>query len=308
MYYMGKNLINETLNSKPGRKEDAREIKLITWLGLITNLMLSGFKFLVGTLGCSQAVIADAFHSLSDVSTDLAVLFGVNYWSAPPDKNHPYGHRKIEAVITVVIGVILTGAAIGIGYRALATIHEYHLRQTAWIAVTGPLISIILKEIIYQLTIKVGGRVKSSALIANAWHHRSDALSSLPALIAVAVSTWIPEWAFIDHVGAMIVSLFILKVAWDIIKPSLSELVDCGATLKEHGQIKQISLDEEGVKGVHAIRTRKCGSYLFVDLHILVDADMSVREGHQISENVKYALVERGPAVLDVVVHLEPEE
>ena len=290
MYYMLKKLKNETLNSKPERKGDASEIKLITWLGLIINLMLFGFKFLVGALGCSQAVIADAFHSLSDVSTDLAVLFGVNYWSAPPDKNHPYGHRKIEAVITVVIGIILTGAAIGIGYRALATIREYHLRQTAWIAVTGPLISIILKEIIYQLTIKVGGRVKSSALIA------------------VAVSTWIPEWAFIDHLGAMIVSLFILKVAWDIIKPSLSELVDCGATLKEHGQIRQISLDEEGVKGVHAIRTRKCGSYLFVDLHILVDADMSVREGHQISENVKYALVERGPAVLDVVVHLEPEE
>ncbi|MBN1276960.1 MAG: cation transporter [Deltaproteobacteria bacterium] len=305
---MGKKLKNETLDSKPEINGDAREIKLITWLGLITNLMLSGFKFLVGTLGCSQAVIADAFHSISDVSTDLAVLFGVDYWSAPPDKNHPYGHRKIEAVITVVIGVILTGAAIGIGYRALATIREYHLRQTAWIAVTGPLISIILKEIIYQFTIKVGGRVKSSALIANAWHHRSDALSSVPALIAVSVSTWIPEWAFIDHLGAMIVSLFILKVAWDIIKPSLSELVDCGATLKEHGQIRQISLDEEGVKGVHAIRTRKYGSYLFVDLHILVDADMSVREGHQISENVKHALVERGPAVLDVVVHLEPEE
>jgi cation diffusion facilitator family transporter len=236
------------------------------------------------------------------------VLFGVNYWSAPPDENHPYGHRKIEALITLTIGVVLVVVAVGIGCRALTTIYEGHLGQPGWIAITGPLVSIVLKEILYHLTVKAGGRVKSSALIANAWHHRSDALSSLPALIAVAVSTWNPEWAFIDHIGAMIVSLFILKVSWDIIKPSLSELVDCGATNREHGQIKQISIDEKGVKGVHAIRTRKCGEYLFVDLHILVDADMSVKDGHLISENVKHALLRKGPAVLDVVVHLEPEE
>lgn len=177
---MEEELNTETLKPDPGIEDGTNEIKRITWIGLIINLLLAALKFVVGLSGRSQAVIADAFHSLSDISTDLAVLFGVNYWSAPPDENHPYGHRKIEALITLTIGVVLVVVAVGIGCRALTTIYEGHLRQPGWIAITGPLVSIVLKEILYHLTVKAGGRVKSSALIANAWHHRSDALLSLP--------------------------------------------------------------------------------------------------------------------------------
>jgi len=285
-----------------------RQIKKITWIGLSVNLVLAALKFVVGFVGASQAVIADAVHSLSDMLTDFSVILGVRYWSAPPDEDHPYGHRKIEAIITVLIGISLAIVALGLGYKALSTVRQPHLRQTAWIALTGPILSIILKEILYRWTIIVGTRVRSTAVIANAWHHRSDALSSVPAVIAVAASAMNPAWAFIDHVGALIISVFILKVSWDIMRPSLEELADRGASLRECAQIEKIAMDVAGVKNVHAIRTRKCGESLYVDLHVVVDPEISVRLGHSISENVEEALLKDGPRILDVVAHLEPDE
>ncbi len=284
------------------------QIKKITWIGLFINVALAALKFIVGFVGASQAVIADAVHSLSDLVTDFSVILGVRYWSAPPDEDHPYGHRKIESIITVLIGVALVIVALGLGYKALSSIREVHIRQTAWIAITGPVLSIILKEILYRWTVIVGTRVKSTAVIANAWHHRSDALSSVPAVIAVAASAMNPDWAFIDHIGALIISVFILKVSWDIMSPSLSELADRGASLKDCDQIEKIAMDVDGVRGVHAIRTRKCGESLFVDLHVVVDPEISVRAGHNISEDVKEELLKDGPRILDVVAHLEPDE
>ena len=293
---------------KDCKNKDIAQINRITWMGALLNLSLSFIKFVVGYLGASQAVIADAVHSLSDLSTDLAVIFGIRFWSAPPDKDHPYGHRRIETLITMCIGLILAIVAIGIGFEALTTIREVHIEQTSWIAVIGPILSIILKEVLHRWTLTVGKRTKSSAVIANAWHHRSDVLSSFPALIAVIASSINPDWAFIDHIGAFIISLFILKVSWDIISPSLSELVDGGVSDEDRDIIKKIVLDVDGVKDVHAIRTRKLGPNLCIDLHILVDPDISVRTGHNISEEVQNTLVKEGPDVMDVVVHIEPDE
>ncbi len=288
--------------------QDVDQIKRITWIGIFVNFILAGVKFIVGYLGSSQAVMADAVHSLSDMFTDFAVILGVKFWSAPPDEDHPYGHRKIEALITTVIGFALAFVAIGIGYNSVATIPEVHIHHTTWIAIIGPLLSILFKEILFRWTITIGTREKSSAVIANAWHHRSDALSSLPALIAVAVSAVNPDWAFVDHIGATIISIFILKVSWDIIYPSLLELTDGGASFKDCELIKKIAMDVNGVKDVHEIRTRKIGTNLYVDLHILVNPEISVRSGHDISEEVKNELIKKGPEVLDVVVHLEPDE
>ncbi|MBW2673380.1 MAG: cation transporter [Deltaproteobacteria bacterium] len=282
-------------------------IRKITWIGFSVNITLAALKFIVGFVGASQAVIADAVHSLSDTVTDILVILGVRYWSAPPDEDHPYGHRKIEAIITVSIGASLAIVALGLGYNALSTIRGVHIRQTAWIAIIGPVLSIILKEILYHWTITVGTQVKSTAVVANAWHHRSDALSSVPAVIAVAASAMIPEWAFLDYVGALIIAVFILKVSWDIMSPSLSELSDRGASLKERVQIEKIAMGVDGVRGVHAIRTRRCGG-LYVDLHVVVDPEISVRSGHNISEDVEAALLKSGPRILDVVAHLEPDE
>jgi len=288
--------------------QDARHVVRVTWIGLAGNVFLSGLKFTAGFLGSSQAVVADGVHSLSDMGTDLAVLLGVKFWSAPPDEDHPYGHRRIETIITVAIGVALALAALGIGYNALATIRGIHLRQPGWIAIPGSVFAIVLKEVLYRWTVAVGRQVKSSAVIANAWHHRSDALSSVPVVIAVAVAVLNPKLAFIDHAGALVVSIFILKVSWDIISPSLSELADLGAPRKHREKIRAIATGISGVKSVHAIRTRRLGSGLHVDLHILVDGEMTVRMGHEISRAVKFALIEKGPEILDAVVHLEPYE
>ena len=288
--------------------DDVRQIKRVTWAGLSANLGLAAMKFVVGWLGASQAVIADSVHSISDMSTDLVILFGVKFWTAPPDANHPYGHRRLEAIITTSIGLILAAAAIGLGYHALATIRNPHIQQTGWIAIIGPFCSIIIKELLYRWTVKVGKRVKSSAVIANAWHHRSDAFSSMPVLFVVIAASFDSKLAFLDHIGALIVSLFILRVAWNILTPALAELADQGASEKDQQIIHQIAGNVRGVKEAHAIRTRKFGANIHVDLHILVDPEMSVRRGHQISEEVKIALMEKGPEIKDVVVHLEPDD
>ena len=281
-------------------------IKKVTWGGMIVNIILSGIKFLVGILGSSQAVIADAVHSLSDMATDIAVLFGVKFWSAPPDSSHPYGHQRIEELVTVSIGLALAAVAVGLAYNALSTIREDHIQKIGWVAASGPILSIIGKEALYRWTVNVGGKVKSSAVIANAWHHRSDALSSIPALAAVVVAALYPDWGFVDHIGAVLIASFILKVSWDIIIPAMQGLIDTGASAKTQAHIKAIAMGVNGVKSTHAIRTRKFGSHLFVDLHILVEPELTVRAGHEISEDVKEQLLNNGPEIMDAVIHLEP--
>jgi len=280
-------------------------VRKVTFLGLYMNIALTAGKISLGYLGRSQAVIADGVHSLSDLITDFAVLFGVKYWSAPPDENHPYGHARIESIITLIIGFILAMVAVGIGYKAISTIRDEHLNQTLWIASIGPFLSIILKEYLYRITVSTGRKVKSSAVIANAWHHRSDALSSIPALAAVVLATINPAWSFVDHIGAIIVSIFILKVSWDIIKPAFIELTDTGADDKEKEEINKIAMNISGVEEVHDIRTRKFSSELIVDLHILVDPNISVFEGHEISEKVKKQLIAE-MNIIDAIVHIEP--
>ena len=282
------------------------QIRKVTIWGMLVNIGLALVKFIVGLIGSSQAVIADAVHSLSDMATDIAVIFGVKFWSAPPDKDHPYGHGRIEALVTVAIALALLGVAVGLGYNAFSTINSKHDESVGWIAIYGPIFSIIFKEALYHWTVRVGKEVKSSAVIANAWHHRSDVLSSIPALIAVIVSAINPQWNFVDSIGAIIISVFILKVSWDIIIPALHELSDSGASQNDRNHIKEIALQVEGVKSTHAIRTRKFGASIYVDLHILVSPELTVRAGHDISEDVKVALMNDGPDIVDVIVHLEP--
>lgn len=291
-----------------GQEESIDQIRRVTWVGLGVNLFLSAVKFTVGHLGASQAVIADAVHSLSDMGTDLAVILGVKYWLAPPDEGHPYGHRRIETMITAAIGISLAVVAISIGYRALSTIREVHLTQPGWIALIGALFSILFKEGLYRWTLSVGKCTKSPSVVANAWHHRTDAFSSIPAIVAVTAAIMNPKLAFLDHVGALVVGIIILKVAWDIIYPAFEELSDRGASQKDLEKLESIASGVSGVKRVESIRTRHFGSGLYVDLHVQVEGNMSVRSGHDISGAVKQALIAGGPEVLDVVVHIEPYE
>lgn len=288
----------------------AREkiVRKVTWVGLWVNLFLAAIKFTAGIYGRSQALVADAIHSLTDLTTDIAVIAGSHYWSRPPDENHPYGHRRLETLVTVFIGVVLIAAGIGIGWKAISALQEKHASPPGWIAVAAALASIVCKESIYRWTAMTGRRLKSAALAANAWHHRTDAFSSIPVLIAVAGARVFPSWSFLDHLGAVVVSMFILHASIKIIWPGLSELIDVGAPKETRKKIRDIAVKNEGVLQVHDIRTRYISSSIQVDLHIVVDGLITVRQGHDIADDVKARIIDRIPEVLDVIVHVDPPE
>lgn len=293
--------------STPAQKErDAQAIRRVTWAGLAVNLLLAAFKFVAGVWGHSQAIVADGVHSLSDLATDLAVLWGLPFWTAPADESHPYGHRRIETLITAGIAVSLGAVALALGWRALGTLARAHVEPPGGIAAAAALASVLLKEGLYRWTLAVGRRTRSSAVIANGWHHRSDAFSSVPVLVAVAVAAARPGWAFLDDVAALLVAVVILRLSWRLALPAWHELADRGATGEDLRAIQAIAERVEGVRALHELRTRRMGAGLYVDLHILVDDNMTVRRGHEISERVKRALLEAGPDIVDVMVHLEP--
>jgi len=297
---------SETATRQGKRLEDTARIRRITWAGLLVNMALAGLKLLTGTLGASQAVIADALHSMSDLATDLLILLGVGFWSAPPDSCHPYGHDRLEALVTMCLGLLLGGTTCYLVYWALTTIGDVRSRHTSLVALWGPVLSIIAKEVLYRVTVTVGRKSGSSAVIANAWHHRSDALSSIPALIAVVCASINPSLEIIDNIGALVIASCILYVSLKIISPALMEITDHSAPESVIRQIRKTAMNVEGVENVHAIRTRRSGPGCLVDLHIIVAPDISVRAGHDISEAVKTALIEKCPGVIDALVHIEP--
>lgn len=284
------------------------QIQQITLIGFLINILLSVIKFLIGYFSSSQAVVADALHSFSDTSSDLVILFGVKYWTAPPDESHPYGHQKIESFVSILIGVILLIVAGMIGYNGLVSLQGRQLPLLNAFAVIGPLISIVTKEILFRMTVKVGVKTNSSSLKANAWHHRTDALSSVPVLIAVVASLIDPRLRFLDQIGAIIVSAFIIKVGLEILFTNINDLLDTGMSEEKINALEKIIMTIPNVRGVHKLRTRKLASYFYIDLHLEVDGQLSVIHGHDISEAVKHSLIQTDPKIVDVMVHLEPEK
>ncbi|MFW5870306.1 MAG: cation diffusion facilitator family transporter [Candidatus Sumerlaeota bacterium] len=294
--------------------ERRRSLRNVTLVGMVGNIMLSAVKMLAGFLGHSQAVLADGVHSLSDCLSDVAVLVGVEFWTAPADENHPHGHGRIETMVTVIVGLMLLSVAVGLVWRAGSGLHtlvgdESALPKTpGWIAFWATLTSIVSKEGLYRWTFHRGEILKSPAVKANAWHHRSDAFSSIPAALAVAGAVLRPAWVVLDPLGAIIVSIFIFQAAWKILKPALAQLIDVGVPLPERREIERLAQSVEGVREVHNVRTRYLGSSIEVDLHCLVNPDLSVRQGHDIATRVRHRLQSDGPDIEDAVVHIEPFE
>jgi len=283
-------------------------IRAVTWIGLVANLLLAILKFAAGYWGKSQAVIADAVHSLTDLVTDIAVIVGSHFWARPPDHDHPYGHRRLETLITIFIGAVLAAAGLSIGWEALTGLKQDGVARPGWIAAAAALLSIICKEILYRWTSSTGQKLKSPALAANAWHHRSDAISSIPVLVAVGGSILFPAWSFLDGLGAVIVSLFILQAAMRIVWPGLLELVDSGAPEAIRESIARIAAEQDGVLQVHDIRTRYFSASIQVDLHIVVEGHISVREGHAIAKAVEHRIIQKMPDVIGVIIHVDPPE
>jgi len=287
--------------------EHIKEIRKVTWAGVVVNILLAMIKFIFGMLGHSRAVVADAVHSLSDLSTDFAVILGVKYWSKPADEDHPYGHGRIESLVTVFISLALMTVAVGIGYQAVVALKSNTFAHPGAIAFLAALVSVFSKEWLYRWTVQIGRKVKSPAVIANAWHHRTDAMSSIPVCVTVVIAMINPSWAYWDSVGAFVVSLFILYTAWGLLMPVFAEFIGEGASQKECKAIEKIVSGISGVRSMHKIRTRKQGSGWYVDLHVQVDPLISVKEGHDIATAVKFKLLDEGPDILDVIVHVEPD-
>ena len=301
-----RNIIAE--HSGENTRETMRQVQKVTVWGLAANLALAAIKFVFGILGNSQALVADGVHSLSDSTTDIAVIVGARFWTQPADEEHPYGHGRIETMITFFIGLVLGIVGLLIAYRAIQTIGMDHRSAPGWIVFAAACISMVSKELMYRWTVLVGKRIKSSALMANAWHHRSDSLSSLPVAIAVLGTKIQPEWAFLDHIGAIIVAVLIIQAAWKISWPTLKQLADTAASEEERRKLIALARVVDGVKDVHALRTRHIGPGLQVDLHVLVDPNLSVSRGHNIAGIVKRKLLDDGPDVVNVLVHIEPYE
>ncbi len=284
----------------------ARNLRRVAWLGLLVNLSLAALKIAAGWLGRSRAVLADGVHSLSDLATDIGVLFCAHYCTEPADRGHPYGHGRIDVLVSLAIALLMALAGVGLLVSSIDDLRSGTQSQPGLIALLAAAISLVSKEILFRWTRKASRRLKSPSLQANAAHHRSDAFSSIPVLIAVAVARHFPSWQFLDSVGGMAVSVLVGKMAWDIGRRAVRDLSDASAPAATIAEIIRLATAIKGVCEVHRVRTRWLGGGWSVDLHVLVDGAISVRVGHDIADLVKQRLLESGSDIADVVVHIEP--
>jgi cation diffusion facilitator family transporter len=283
------------------------EVRNITLIGAAVDLVLGVAKLVVGTIASSQALIADGVHSLSDLATDFLVIFAAKHAHREADEEHPYGHGRIETVATVILGVALVVVAIGISFDAIRRMMEPALLlNPGLLALLVAALSVVAKEVIYQYTARVGRRLRSKMLLANAWHSRSDAISSIVVMIGVGGA--MAGYPYLDAVAAIVVALMIAKIGWDLLWESLQELIDTALNPEQVEEIRQAIMEVDGVRACHMLRTRVSGSDSLVDVHILVDPLLSVSEGHQIGEYVRLRLIEELEHVTDVTVHIDPED
>ncbi|MGY5452381.1 cation diffusion facilitator family transporter [Agarivorans sp. MS3-6] len=284
---------------------EVKTVRKATWIGSIANVLLAILKITVGKITGSQALVADGVHSFSDLVTDAAILLGSRYWAAPADKEHPYGHGRFETLTNVFIGAILVIVGLGIAWDSINSFSEETSNPGA-LALWAAIISIVVKEALYRWTLVQAKKVNSRALHANAWHHRSDALSSLPVAVAVLANYFFPHLHYLDQVAALLVTAMILKAAWEIIWPALQEITEKEADEQLDHKIQSRAALIPDIKEVHAIRNRRVGSAILVDFHLLVDPLMSVEQAHTITEEFKDHLMQELDEVVDVIIHIEP--
>jgi cation diffusion facilitator family transporter len=277
-----------------------------TLVGALANLLLSTVKFIGGLLGNSTALVADAIHSLSDLLTDAIVLATHKIGQIPADSNHPYGHGRAETIGSTIVGAVIILAGIWIGYDVSQVIASGSQLVPTWLAAGAALFSILVNEGIFHYTRNVGEKINSPAIIANAWHHRSDAISSVAALIGILGAHF--GYPIMDPLAGGVVALMILKVGYDILTDGLRDLMDTGLSEDQTREIQQIIDDIPEVKKYHDLRTRTLGGEVFMDVHILVDTDLTVTEGHAAAERVRRSLINAFEKVQDVLVHVDGEE
>ena len=284
-----------------------REAARVTIVGAMLDLVLGIAKLVAGYFAYSQALIADGIHSLSDLATDGMVLYAARHSNVEPDEEHPYGHGRFETIATVGLSVALVLVASGIGYGAIMRLFEPETlpHPGVWALVVAVL-SIAGKEWIYHYTMRVAKRQRSDMLRANAWHSRTDAFSSVIVLIGVAGTMM--GFSYLDALAAIGVALIIAHIGWTLGWDALKELVDTAVDQHQVEKLRARILDLDGVLGLHLLRTRHAGGHVLVDVHIVIDASVSISEGHHISEKVRHRLLNEFDGVTDVTVHIDPED
>ncbi len=289
------------------------EIYKITLVGSFTNFLLLVLKFTAGILGNSAAMIADAVHSLSDFVTDIIVLLFVRISGKPQDKDHDYGHGKYETIATMLIGGALVLVGLKILWNSLVTIwqffHGVQLPQPGMIALIAALVSILSKELLFRYTMRKGKNLNSNAVIANAWHHRSDAFSSIGTALGIGGAVLLGEkWSVLDPIAALIVSVLIIKVAVQLLIPGFNELTEASLPENVEKDIETIILSFPQVSDPHKLRTRRIGSYCAVDVHIRLDKDMTLQEVHGIATAIENAIRSRLGEKTLIYIHPEPRK
>lgn len=292
---------------------EAREkaIDRVTLAGSAVNILLTAFKFVAGLVGRSAAMTADAIHSLSDLLTDAMLLIFVHISSKPADKEHEFGHGKFETLVSALIGMALMAVAGGILYSAVDTFIEWRhgkeLPEPGTLALWAAVVSILLKEGAYQYTAQRGKALNSPALEANAWHHRSDALSSIGSLIGIGGAILLGErWAILDPLASAVVAIFIVRMAWKLLKDSFEELTEGSLPPEVEKEILSIVSTFPDISDPHNLRTRRIGNLYAIEIHIRMDGTLSLLESHSRAHYLEKALKQRFGPDTHVIVHVEP--
>lgn len=288
-----------------------KETYRVTIAGSIINILLLAFKFAAGILGHSAAMIADAIHSLTDFVTDAIVLIFVRLGSKPTDRDHDYGHGKYETLASAIIGVSLLVVGMMICYSGVTK--TYHamcgepLQQPGFIALAAAVASVVLKEWAYRFTVRVGRRCHSEAVVANAWHHRSDALSSVGTTVGIGGAIILGEkWAVLDPLTAIVVSFFIMKAAWSVLSKAVGELTDGSLPKETEDEIENIVSEDNEVSVVHNLCTRRIGNRIAIEMHVRMPGETSLYVAHRHATEIEQRLKQRFGADTHISIHLEP--
>lgn len=290
-----------------------KEIYRVTLAGSVVNLLLLAFKFVAGFVGHSSAMIADAVHSLSDFITDVIVIVFVRIAGKPVDEDHEYGHGKYETLASVIVGIMLAVVGVGLAVngveKTIAFFKGEPLESPGMIALVAALLSILAKEVLYQYTVIRGRKLNSPALVANAWHHRSDAMTSIATLIGIGGAMLLGQrWNVLDPLAAVVVSVFILKAAFSLMKPGIDELLEKSLPDKDKNEIAAIMTATPGVVAFHRLRTRRIGSKVAIDAHVKMDGSLSLRQAHDIASEIERSLKQRFGPDTYIGIHMEPAD
>ncbi len=288
-----------------------KEIYRVTLVGFVVNLILSAAKLAAGILGRSGAMVADAIHSFSDMATDIVVIVFARISSKPKDDGHDYGHGKYETLATIIISLALAAVGIGILSSSIGSIRTIleggTLPRPGAVALVAAVVSIVAKEILYRYTVRVGRRIDSPSVIANAWHHRSDALSSLGTLAGIGCAYFLGEkWRIADPIAALLVAVFIFKIALDLIRTGLGELLEKSLPADVEQEILSIVTANPEIRSPHNLRTRRIGASIAIEVHVRVDGAMSVAHSHALTVDIEHRLRARFGAGTMIAIHVEP--